>query len=166
MSYEQLRRRTLISRYPTIPGIIARFLGHDQPQDLIRGIPISETSFNVARWSRYPQIYQSQVVVRCRCRKAWCDRGFTNFVNIPHHSVNISGSSHKTTVEIHLDRSLVPLWKTNAEKNMTNTFRHMPKWLNYLYGTSVWYNFWIPWILNIIHFFCVRMKYICIYSRS
>ena len=75
MSYELLRRGTLISRYPAIPGIIARVLDMTKP---------AKTSYEASRsmrrramsndGARYPTIYPSQVVVRRR--KIWCDRGF------------------------------------------------------------------------------------------
>ena len=75
-SREVARRRTLISRYPTIPGIIARFL------DMTKS---TKTSYEASRSlrprstshhnPRYPNIYPSQVVVWHH--KAWCDRGLT-----------------------------------------------------------------------------------------
>ena len=65
---------TLISRYPTISGIIAIFLDMTRPTktsyESSRSLRRRATSHD---GPRYPKIYPSQVVVRRR--KAWCDRG-------------------------------------------------------------------------------------------
>ena len=69
----------MLSRCPTTPVIIARFLDMTKP---------TKTSYEASRslrrrptshiGPRYPKICSSQVVVRHR--KAWCDRGLIRYI--------------------------------------------------------------------------------------